>query len=429
MSYGYLFDIALILLSTKLLGLLTKKIHMPQVVGALLAGLILGPAVLNILHGTNFINQMAELGVIVLMFTAGLETDINELKKTGKASFIIALFGVIVPLVGGFALAHFFNEGDPTLETSALLQNIFIGVILTATSVSITVETLKELGKLSTKAGNAILGAALIDDILGIVALTIITSLAGSEVSIGIVLLKIVAFFAIALIVGFLFYKGFNLWTKKANKDLRRFVIIAFAFCLVLSYVAEHYFGVADITGAFIAGLIISNTQRTKYIASRFDTLSYILLSPIFFASIGIKVELSSMTTEIIIFTVLLLVIAVITKIVGCGLGAKICGFTTKESVQIGTGMISRGEVALIVASKGQAVGLMGSAFFGPIAIMVVITTIITPILLKIVFKKGKTASEYEGLMESSLVDRYDETQILDSAEQRLLDMDQKLRK
>ncbi len=164
-SYKFLFDIALILLSTKLLGLLTKKIQMPQVVGALLAGLILGPAVLNVLQGTEFIDMMSELGVIVLMFSAGLETDVRELKKSGKASFVIALFGVVVPLAAGFGIAFAFNKGEFT-ETSVLLQNIFIGVILTATSVSITVETLKEMGKLSTKAGNAILGAAIIDDIL-----------------------------------------------------------------------------------------------------------------------------------------------------------------------------------------------------------------------------------------------------------------------
>ena len=278
----------------------------------------------------------------------------------------------------------------------------------------------------STKAGNAILGAALIDDILGIIALTIVTSLADTTVSIVWVLVKILLFFVFAALVGFLFYKGFNMWTQKSDKDLRRFVIVAFAFCLLMSYAAEHFFGVADITGAFIAGLIISNTQRTKYISSRFDTVSYLLLSPIFFASIGIKVVLPNMTASIIIFSVLLLLIAVLTKIIGCGLGAKICGFTNSESIQVGTGMISRGEVALIVASKGQAVGLMSSAFFGPIVIMVVITTIITPVLLKIVFNKKKNVTE---LVQSDLVDSYDEIEIIDRAEQRILQLDKDLRK
>ena len=359
---------------------------MPQVVGALLAGLILGPAVLNVLQGTEFIDMMSELGVIVLMFSAGLETDVRELKKSGKASFVIALFGVVVPLAAGFGIAFAFNKGEFT-ETSVLLQNIFIGVILTATSVSITVETLKEMGKLSTKAGNAILGAAIIDDILGIISLTIVTSLADSTVNIGIVLLKILGFFVLLAIVGFLAHKGFEMWTKLYNKDLRRFVVIAFSFCLILSFVAEHFFGVADITGAFFAGLIISNTQRTKYIASRFDTVSYLLLSPLFFASIGIKVQLPHMTTNVIIFSIVIVVVAILTKILGCGLGAKICKYSNSESMQIGVGMVSRGEVALIVAAKGQAVGLMNPTFFGPVVIMVVLTTIISPIFLKFAFK------------------------------------------
>ena len=199
LSYNYLFDLALILLSTKVLGLVTKKFSMPQVVGALLAGLILGPAMLNILHETDFIKQIAEIGVIVLMFTAGLETDLMELRKTGKASFIIALFGVLVPLIGGFLIASLFNQGHSSEEINDLLQNIFIGIILTATSVSITVETLKELGKLNTRAGNAILGAAIIDDILGIVALTIVTSCADSSVNVAVVLGKVVLFFICAI--------------------------------------------------------------------------------------------------------------------------------------------------------------------------------------------------------------------------------------
>ena len=375
-SYKYLFDIALILLSTKVLGLITKKFSMPQVVGALLAGLILGPAMLDILHETEFIKQLAEIGVIILMFTAGLETDIMELKKTGKASFIIALLGVLIPLISGFILAAIFNPGDFTQDISILLQNIFIGIILTATSVSITVETLKELGKLNTRAGNAILGAAIIDDILGIVALTIITSFADSSVSISVVLHKVVMFFVWAIIAGILFYKFYNKWVNEYHRDMRRFVIIAFVFCLLLSFCAEEFFGVADITGAFIAGLMLSNTSCVHYISSRFEIISYMLLSPIFFASIGIQVDLSGMSSQLIIFTILLVIIAIASKIIGCGLGAKLCHYSDQEALQVGVGMVSRGEVALIVASKGVAIGLMGTTFFAPVVVMVVVTTI-----------------------------------------------------
>ena len=382
-SYEFLFDLALILISTKLFGLITKKIRMPQVVGALVAGVVLGPAFLNVLSETEFIQNLAELGVIVLMFTAGLETDINQLKKTGKASFIIAVLGVIIPLVGGFFIASIFNKGN---DVSTILQNVFIGIILTATSVSITVETLKEMGKLNTRAGNAILGAAIIDDILGIIALTITTSLADPSINVIIVLAKIVMFFIFAGFAGYLFHWAFIKLDERYQRDLRRFVIIAFVFCLLLSFCAEEFFGVADITGAFIAGLVISDSNRSKYLNSRFETLSYMLLSPIFFASIGIKVQLTAMTKTIFIFAILLLLVAILSKIVGCALGAKLCRYSNREAIQIGTGMISRGEVALIVANKGIAMGLMLPEFLAPVVIVVVVTTIVTPILLKFVF-------------------------------------------
>ena len=410
MSYNFLLDLALILLSTKVLGLLTRRFKMPQVVGALLAGVILGPAVLNTLSDVDFITKMSEVGVIVLMFTAGMETDIKELKKNGAASFIIALIGVLVPLGGGFLLAHFFNGPDLSQGATAsiFLQNMFIGVILTATSVSITVETLKEMGKLNTRAGNAILGAAIIDDILGIIALTLITSMADPNVNIGIVLLKVVAFFVFAGVAGVLFFLFFRKLQNHYHKDMRRFVILAFVFCLLISYCAEEFFGVADITGAFIAGLIISNTQRAPYIASRFETLSYTLISPVFFASIGLKMVMPEMTTSIIVFSILLMVIAVLTKIVGCGLGAKLCHFTTRESVQVGVGMVSRGEVALIVATKGAALGLMSDSFMGPIILTVVLTTVIAPVLLKIAFSdKGGKGDADQKVEESELVKNY----------------------
>ena len=406
-SYRFLLDLALILLTTKLFGLITKRFQMPQVVGALVAGLLLGPAVFGIITETPFIKSSAEIGVIILMFCAGMETDIDELKKSGKASFVIALIGVIVPLIGGFLVAYFFNRPgviDSDASASIFLQNIFIGVILTATSVGISVETLKEMGKLKTHSGNAILGAAIIDDILGIIALTIVTSLADSTVNIAIVLLRIVGFFVFSGVVGFLFYKFFK-WFTRSNQGMHRHVIVAFVFCLLMSYCAEDLFGVADITGAFIAGLIISCTQRTQYLASKFDVLSYAYLSPIFFASIGLQVVLPPMTPTIIWFSVILVLVAILTKVIGCGLGAKLCRYKNYQCIRIGVGMISRGEVALIVASKGSALGLMGASFLGPVILMVVITTIITPILLKPVFKIGPN----QPLPEAGFSNAYEE--------------------
>ena len=391
-TYKFLLDLALILLSTKLLGLVTRKFNMPQVVGALLAGLILGPGMFNVISQTDFIQKTAEVGVVVLMFCAGMETDVTELKKSGKASFVIALIGVIVPLIGGYLVAAAFNrpgllESDATC--SIFLQNVFIGVILTATSVSITVETLKELGKLKTHSGNAILGAAVIDDILGIIALTVITSMADSSVKISVVLLKIVGFFVFAAVAGYLFYQFYSRWSNRSNVGLQRHTIVAFVFCLVMAYVAEEFFGVADITGAYIAGIIISMTQKEPYLASRFDIVSYLYLSPIFFASIGLKVVLPKMKGTVVAFAAVLTIVAILTKVIGCGLGAKLCHYKNYQAIRIGVGMISRGEVALIVASKGEALGLMGTQLMGPVVIVVIITTIIAPILLKPVFKMG----------------------------------------
>lgn len=410
MSYHYLIDIALILLTTKVFGMITKRLQMPQVVGALIAGLVMGPAMLNIIHSTEFLSQVSELGVIVMMFTAGLGTSLNDLKQTGKAGFLVALCGVIVPLIGGTILSLFFNTST---DPNAFMQNVFIGVVLTATSVSITVEALKEMGKLNTVVGNTILAAALIDDILGLIALTIVTSIGGSaDANLLVVLLKIVAFFVLVVVVGIVVKKAMDWYIANVHStDLQRYPIFAFILCLILSFCAEEFFGVADITGAFAAGLIISTTSKAKYIELKFAPLSYLLLTPIFFASIGLKVELPEMNATIVIFSILLVVVAVLTKWIGCGLGAKLCGLKGHQCEQIGVGMVCRGEVALIVADKGAALGLMPEVFFGPVIIMVVATTILTPILLKFAYRKSDA---YEDMQESSLVDRYDEVEQLD---------------
>ncbi len=398
-EFNYLIVLAAILLATKLLGLFTRRVKMPQVVGALVAGVILGPVV-NAIFGwtteTGFFSSAAgpnqlfgilsEIGVIVLMFGAGLETDIHEMKKCGKASLIIAVIGVIVPLIMGGATAWFFVN-DAVTQTK-MLKSIFIGVVLTATSVSITVETLKEMGKLNTPASNAILGAAIIDDVLGIIALTIITSFSDDSVNIIFVLIKIVLFFIFAVLLGIGMYYLFKWINKSTKRDSRRHVIIAFAYCLISAFCAEVFFGVADITGAYIAGLVLSMTNRKMYLENRFATLSYMLLSPIFFAGIGLTIELPSMSVSLIIFAILLTIVAVISKFFGCALGGKICGYSTRECFQIGAGMISRGEVALIVAKKGESCGLMDPALFGPLVIVVVITTIVAPVILKFLFDK-----------------------------------------
>ena len=330
-TYKFLLDVALILLSTKVLGLITRQLQLPQVVGALLAGLIFGPAVLNIIQPTDFLSSLSEIGVIVIMFGAGMSTDIKELKHAGTSGFLVALIGVLVPLGMGTLLGFLFSPGES--DPSKILQHVFIGTILTATSVSITVETLKEIGKLNTKVGNTILAAALIDDVLGLVVLTIVTSLAGDSVNVALVLLKILLFFLFVAVVAFLGVKLFTWYENRFQKNLHRFPLLAFVLCLGMAFLAEEVFGVADIIGAFAAGVIVANTPRGAYIESKFQPLSYLLLTPVFFANIGLKVAIPSMSWQIVVFAVLLVLVAILSKLVGCGLGAKVCGFNWQESL------------------------------------------------------------------------------------------------
>lgn len=383
-SYDFLLFIAIILLSTKIFSLLSQKVNMPQVVGALLVGVLLGPSCLNILHETDFLTKSAEIGVIFLMFLAGLDTDFDDLKATGKSSVIIAFVGVLIPLGSGFLTYYLFFHGQRP-DTMIFLESAFVGIVLTATSVSITVETLREMGKLKGKMGTSILGAAIIDDILGIIALTVITSFTVPGVDIMVVLLKILLFFVFIAVCGFFVFRLFRK-LEIVYGTKRRVAIYAVAFCLLLSYISEVYFGVADITGAYFAGLILCNVTETKsYIASKINITSYMFFTPIFFASIGIKTVITGMSQELILFTLALLIVAILSKIVGCGLGAKICGFSNMDSLAIGVGMISRGEVALIVAQKGEQAGLISPTLFPAIVLVVIVTTLITPILLKAV--------------------------------------------
>ncbi len=393
MNYEFLLWIALILISTKVLGLLCKAVNLPEVVGALLAGVILGPSALNLMSmqgdtGT-LLGYVAEMGVIFLMFSAGLDTDLKELKANLGASFVTALIGVIVPLIGGM-IGYALYFGEDLSNYDQMLQSLFVGVVLTATSVSITVETLREMGKLSGKVGMTILGAAIIDDILGMIVLAVVSSMKDTSVKPAAVLIKIVLYFVLILVL-FLATTHLEFAISK-NDHKRRVAIFAIAFCFILAYVSEVGFGIADITGAYFAGVMLCRSKIRDYVDIKIHDVSTVFFSCIFFASVGLKVTMGGMTLKIWLFAVILTVIAIITKMIGCGLGAKICKFTWKESLQTGVGMISRGEVALIVAEKGRQVGLINEDLFAPIILVVIITTLITPILLKVVFKGEKPA-------------------------------------
>lgn len=400
MSYDFLLTIALIMLFTKIFGLTSERVHMPQVVGALIAGVLVGPSCLGWVGETDFLIKTAEIGVIILMFNAGLDTDLEELKTTGFASFIIAVIGVVVPLAGGIGVYLLF-ENDP-VDPLNMLKAAFIGVVLTATSVSITVETLREMGKLKSRVGTAVLGAAVIDDILGIVVLTVLTGFTDPAVQPLLVFGRIIAFFVFVLVIGLIMHKAFIKMDEMWHKH-RRIAIYAVAFALLMSYVAERFFGIADITGAYFAGIVMCNLPATRdYVASKTNVLGYMMFSPLFFASIGIKTNLDGLTGRIAVLALVLTVVAILTKVVGCGLGARLMGFPLYDAVSIGLGMVSRGEVALIVAQKGEQAGLIDAHLFPAIVLVVVVTTLITPVLLKLGMQRETPANTEFSALEAA---------------------------
>lgn len=383
----YIFkDLAIIILSAKFFGIIARKLKAPQVVGQIIAGLIIGPCLLGLVKESNFLLQMAEIGVILLMFSAGLETDLKELIKTGPIAFLIACAGVLVPLLGGtFLYMAYYGVG--TIGTDQFYKAVFIGCILTATSVSITVQTLRDLGKLKGRVGTTILSAAIIDDIIAIIVLTIIIGFKNPSIHPLRVIINTILFFILTIMLGFISYKIF----KKIDTrypHTRRIPIIGLGFCLLLSYTAEKYFGIADITGAYIAGIILCSIHDSEYIANKMDINSYMIFGPVFFAGIGLKTNFNSITLSIFIFSMLFVLIGLICKIFGCGLMAKICKYNWKDSLKIGIGMMTRGEVALIVAQKGLTVGLLTSEYFTSIIFLIIISSIATPLLLKVLYER-----------------------------------------
>ena len=386
-SYTYLLVLALILLSTKLLGLATEKIHMPQVVGALIAGIVLGPSGIGILENSDFLVKTAEIGVIMLMFTAGIDTDISELKDTGFKSFIIACMGVFVPLILCGGLYFLFFLRDFTIMN--LLKAAFVGSVFSATSVSITVETLNEMGKMKSKTGTILLSAALIDDILGIVVLSVLTGLSSGGENPLVVLGKIGLFFVFTIGVGYIIRILFNKISERHDHS-RRIAVWALAFCFLMSYIAEAVFGVADITGAFFAGLILCNLAKARqFVAKKFTVTAYMIFTPVFFASVGMKTNLTTMNADILIFALLLIVAAVLSKIIGCGFGGKLCGLANHASLVIGIGMVARSEVALMVAQKGINANMIDPVILPAIVLSVIASALLTPILLKFSISKG----------------------------------------
>ena len=380
MESNILFDIALILLATKVFGLLTNKIHLPQVVGALLTGIIFGPALLGIIEANEILSILAQFGVILILFEAGLEADLNKLRKSIGSLLVISTLGVALSLAGGFALAYFFGLG--------IIESFFVGVILISSSIGIAVEVLNEMGKLNSKAGTTILGTGAVEDIFIIIIFSVVIGMSGGTMSVanmGMTLLRIILFFVFAVLCGFAVFKIFEYLSakKRMKKTLSVFGI---AFCFFMAYVADR-FGLADIIGAYIAGLVLCNSRVEKYIEGKSNVLSFLFFSPIFFASIGLSMSFTGLVRGDILFAILFIFTAAATKFVGCGLGAKICKFSNKESAQVGAGMIARCEFPVVAVAIGMSMGLVGMSLFSIVMIMVVITALIAPIALKLAFR------------------------------------------
>ena len=388
-------DLAIIIIFAKVFGILARKCKAPMVVGEIIAGLIIGPCLLGWVQPTDFILQMAEIGVILLMFSAGLETNLKEMIKTGPKALLIACAGVFVPLVGG-ALLYMCFYGFSAVGTPEFFKAVFIGTIMTATSVGITVEALREMGYLKGKIGTTILNAAIIDDIIGMIVLTVVIGFNDPNSNPWMVVRNTVLFFCLALVGGYIAYKVF----KKVDQrypHTRRITIAGLALCLIMAYVAEHYFGIADITGAYVAGIILCNIRDSEYIARRLDINSYVMFGPIFFASIGLKTNIQNMDWSILVFSLGFVAVALLTKIIGCGLMSMACKIPAKHAIKVGVGMMTRGEVALIVAQKGMSVGLLDPVYFTSVILLIITSSILTPILLKLLYSKYPESPEDAG--------------------------------
>ena len=333
MEYSILRDLAIIVIMAKIFGIGARKLKIPQVAGEIVAGLIMGPSLLGWVQPTEFLAQMAEIGVILLMFSAGLESDLHDLVKTGPKAFAIACAGVFVPLIFGSIMSFCFNGFAP-IGTLEFYKNVFIGVIMTATSVSITVQTLKELGKLNGESGTTIVSAAIIDDVIGIIVLTVLIGFKDPSANPVRVLINTVLFFVLAVGIGVIIYKLF----KKIDDrypHTQRIPIFGLALCLTMAYIAEEFFGIADITGAFVAGIILCNINDSHYIDRKMEVSSYMFFGPVFFASIGLKTAIDSISFQIILFTIAFVIVALLAKIIGCGLIAKLCGFNQKDCLRM----------------------------------------------------------------------------------------------
>ena len=382
----FILALTVIVTVTKIGGYLSVRFRQPAVVGELLAGITLGPTILNIMqwsvfsdqHLGEFISHLGEFGVILLMLLAGMHLHLDDLVDSSRVAGLSGTLGVITPLIMGWGICVFFGM---TTRSSA-----FIGLILAATSVSISAQTLMELGILRSKVGIAMMGAAVIDDVLVLLGLSIFTALTGSQTTTGIVeivtiLIQMIGFFTISIAVGMLLIPRLTNWIDglRINQGIYLYTLVV---ALVYAWTAEVIGGIAAITGAFLAGLFLGRTVQKDRIIEGISTIAYSLFVPVFFANIGLHANARNITGELIWVTSAIIIVAIISKLVGCTLGARLGGMSLQESMQVGAGMISRGEVGLIVATLGLTHGIINQEIFSITVVTVIVVTLVTPIIL-----------------------------------------------
>jgi Kef-type K+ transport system membrane component KefB len=388
-----LLTLAILVACAKLAGAFVVKLGQPAVLGELLAGLLLGPTALDLLHlpllndpsgnTAATLSQLAQLGVVFLMFAAGLETELTDLRQSGRPAVLAGLFGMLLPILLT-ALAILPYKG---LDNSA----IFLGIVLAATSVSISVQTLVELKRLRTPEGMALVGAAVVDDVLVILTLSVFISLTSEEGSnLLVVILRMVLTLLGSGILGYLILPRLAEWAKDlpVSQGMMALVIVS---ALFFAWITEFVGGIAAITGAFIAGIGLGRTHWRDEITRELQTMNYAFFVPLFLVSVGLQANARNLEASTLLLALILVAVAVISKVLGCGLGAYLGEFSTRQALRVGIGMIPRGEVGLIVAGVGESLGLVTDQEFTVIVLVVLISTILAPPLLRWSFGEEKS--------------------------------------
>lgn len=388
MPMNFVLETLVIIMSVLLAGQVSRRLGQPAVLGQLLVGVVLGPALLGWLHLTPIVKELAEIGVILLMFIAGLETNVDDIRKTWKAAVLVAVLGVAMPFLGGWGVAAGWGYGGMTA--------VFVGVLLVATSVSISAQTLRELGKLHQPPGVTILAAAVLDDVFGIMVLSVVLGMAGGDAPavaagghgaepLGILLLKIAGFFVVAGLAG---WKGLPPLVRWISRFQAGTAVLATGISVALFYAyAAELAGLAGIIGAYLAGLMLSLTEFRDKLMHEVEHTAFAVFVPFFFVSVGLTASFGGLSASFWVFVLVLTVVAVLTKLVGGGLGARLGGFPLRPALGVGAGMVARGEVGLIVAAIGLERGLVTGDLYTAMVIISLATTLVTPPLLKVIFQ------------------------------------------